>query len=143
MTTVEQNAYIPMHPAELLAEIRAAEARIEHWHALATKGEDMDAVHELADRFSFHPATEITGPTHDLIRAEFRELALRLFDLLPPGRHKELTLTNLQQAMMWANASVAIDSSPGRNFPPRNPHGGRTDFFTRNELDHLAPPAGT
>jgi hypothetical protein len=30
-----------------------------------------------------------------------------LLDLLPPGREKALVLTNLEQAMFWANAAIA------------------------------------
>jgi hypothetical protein len=63
---------------------------------------------ELADRFTFHPAT--TKERQDQ-HASVREACATLADLLngwvPEGREKSLALTNLEQVMFWANAGIA------------------------------------
>lgn len=41
------------------------------------------------------------------IRNEARELAKTIGILTPPSREQALALTNLEQAVMWANAAIA------------------------------------
>lgn len=82
---------------------------------------DYDAV---LDRFAFHPATEVTGPIHDEIRREFAAQAEVVLRLAPPGRHQNLALTALQEAMMWCNAAVACDHPDRDAGTQRNPHSG-------------------
>lgn len=65
---------------------------------------------ELRNRFAYHPATEQTGPMHDEVRARCLELAEALHDMLPPGRHKSMALTSVQEAMWAANAAIACDT---------------------------------
>lgn len=68
---------------------------------------------EILNRFAFHPATEVTGPQHDRVRALFSELATEITQgLVPAGRHQSLALTSLQESMMWCNAAVACDTRP-------------------------------
>lgn len=69
----------------------------------------------LEDVFGFHPATEETGPIHDKIRQDCRELAQRWNLSLADSREKSLALTKLQEAMMFANAAIAIHG-PARVF---------------------------
>jgi len=68
---------------------------------------------EVLNRFTFHPATPVTGPLHDEVRAEFRAMLTKLDGLVPNGRHNSLMLTALQEAMMWANAAIACDTEEG------------------------------
>lgn len=70
--------------------------------------------------FTYHPATPITGPIHDNIRATFRAAAHGLIDLLPEGPDKTLALRKLQEAMWSANACVA--NAQTEDQPARNPH---------------------
>ena len=65
---------------------------------------------EILNRFRFHPATPETGPVHDSVRAVFADTAAFVLDNVPPGRHQSLALTALQEAMLWANTSVACDT---------------------------------
>lgn len=62
---------------------------------------------EINRRFGYHPATPVTGPVFDRNRMRFIDLGLALDDTLPDGREKALAFTALQEALMWANASVA------------------------------------
>lgn len=67
---------------------------------------------EESHRFRFHPATPITGPMHDQVRAAVEALADQLAAIVPAGRHRSCMLTALQEAMMWANAGIACDTDP-------------------------------
>lgn len=65
---------------------------------------------DIISRFSFHPATENTGPKHDRVRTICEILAHNLNDLLPEGREKSLAITHLEEVMMWSNAAIARNS---------------------------------
>lgn len=62
---------------------------------------------ELARRFGFHPATAVTGPVHDKVRLCLQVTAAEVVRLTPAGREQSLAVTALEEAMFWANASVA------------------------------------
>lgn len=64
--------------------------------------------------FGYHAATPETGPMHDEVRQAFNALATRLNNLLPAaaGRETALVVTNLEQAMFWANAGIARHLAP-------------------------------
>lgn len=66
-----------------------------------------DLRERIANDFSFHPATDETGPKHGDVRTFCRELANHLIDLVPPSRELSLALTSLEETMMWANAGIA------------------------------------
>ena len=67
---------------------------------------------EVANRFTFHPATGDKGAAHDHVRQAHLEIGLRMCDMLPESREKALCLTALQESMMWANAAVAAHLPP-------------------------------
>lgn len=66
---------------------------------------------DIENRFGFHKATvegdNATLPTHRDIRLRFREFAEFLDGVLPDGRAKSVTFTELETASMWAHKSVA------------------------------------
>jgi hypothetical protein len=66
----------------------------------------------IDNAFGFHPANDVTRPTHQEFRKAVRAFAHSVVDSLPNSREKSLFLTNLQQAAMWANAAIAINGSP-------------------------------
>lgn len=65
---------------------------------------------EIRDRFSYHPATVITGPLHDKAREKFIEVGDWIVANVPAGERQELAVVQLQQALMWTNAAIAIDT---------------------------------
>jgi hypothetical protein len=89
---------------------------------------------EIENRFGYHRATfpagyapdkgnllsflgsadetgnEATAPTHAAVRRVFMDTAHALVTLVPHGREQALMLTALQEASMWANAGVAMQS---------------------------------
>ncbi|WP_280186016.1 MULTISPECIES: DUF7681 family protein [Nocardia] len=67
-----------------------------------------DSTADIDNRFDFHPATtEERRTEHEDIRAAHKEVAHFIDRTVPPGREKSLALTNLEQAMFWANAAIA------------------------------------
>lgn len=77
---------------------------------------------EVATRFTYHPATPVTGPVHDEVRERFRDLA-EWVTTFPPSRERSLALTELQAAMMWMNAHVAyrLPVQAGHPVPTHRP----------------------
>lgn len=73
----------------------------------------MDSV-ELANRFRYHPPlTLICQQDHERVRELCWELAKHLNAVLPEGREKAVAVTNLEQVMFWANASLARQPQEG------------------------------
>ena len=62
---------------------------------------------EIDNRFGFHKGNTLTGPQHRALRKKFKEFAEHLNDVLPEGRAKFITFTELERCSMWANKSIA------------------------------------
>lgn len=61
----------------------------------------------IQNNFRYHPPKEGQAEKYELIRNEAKHLAELIAGLCPNSREKALALTNLEQATMWANASIA------------------------------------
>ena len=70
--------------------------------------------------FSYHAATEVTGPAHTSIRRVLDETTYHVFLLCGinpletasvPSRELSMFKTKMEEAMMWANAHVARNMS--------------------------------
>ena len=57
--------------------------------------------------FTYHEPKDDQPYRYNKLRAEARELAIHMTQCCPPSRELSLALTNLEQAIMWANASIA------------------------------------
>ena len=65
---------------------------------------------DLKNRFNYHaPPTSMPqiGEAHEAVRNKLFAVACEVVALVPQGRELALALTNLEQAMMWANAGIA------------------------------------
>lgn len=62
---------------------------------------------EIEKRFTYHAPIGDQPVRYGLIRGAGKALAETLCKLCPPSRELSLALTNLEQAIMWANAAVA------------------------------------
>lgn len=70
------------------------------------------SVTDLAKRFTFtEPASEDISDLHDDIREQCLGLAEFFNDKCPAGRELSTAIARVEEAMFWANAAVARNSS--------------------------------
>jgi hypothetical protein len=62
---------------------------------------------ELASRFTYHAPKGDQPQRYEKLRFNGRNLAEMIDELCPESREKSLAMTSLEQAIMWANASIA------------------------------------
>lgn len=69
---------------------------------------------DLANRFSYHkPNTEAKIEAHQTVRNVLLEAADKIVEVTgPPTREQSLAITKLEEAMFWANASIARGDGP-------------------------------
>jgi hypothetical protein len=64
---------------------------------------------ELDKRFKYHAPKGDQASRYEAIRQYGRNFAEELDCRCPDSREKSLALTKLQEAIMWANASIACN----------------------------------
>lgn len=64
---------------------------------------------QIENTFSYHKPFGSQPMRYEAIRAEAKVLAKAIQEACPESREKSLALTNLQQAVMWANAAIALN----------------------------------
>lgn len=62
---------------------------------------------ELMKRFSYHPPNEFQTDRYTTIRDRARAFGQAIIRLTPESREQSLAITKLEEAVMWANASIA------------------------------------
>lgn len=62
---------------------------------------------ELENRFMYHSPKEGQPEKYTAIREKAKELAYLIDAECPNSREKSVAMTNLETAVMWANASIA------------------------------------
>ncbi|GAC43084.1 DUF7681 family protein [Paenibacillus popilliae] len=62
---------------------------------------------QIENNFKYHAPKEGQPEKYTAIRDKAKELAYLIDELAPNSREKSLTMTNLEQAVMWANAAIA------------------------------------
>jgi hypothetical protein len=62
---------------------------------------------EIERNFTYHPPGPGQPETYTRLRGKAKELAYLIAELCPAGRERSLALTQLETAVMWANAAVA------------------------------------
>lgn len=62
---------------------------------------------DLDNRFTYHPPKGDQLERYGMLRAHARALANDIVTRTPKSREQALALTNLEQAMFWANAAIA------------------------------------
>jgi len=66
-------------------------------------------IEQIKDIFTYHKPFGDQPKKYEQLRDEAKTLAILIQELCPESREKSLAITNLQQAIMWANASIAIN----------------------------------
>ena len=64
---------------------------------------------QIENNFKYHSPKEGQPEKYTAIREKAKELAYMIDELCPNSREKSLAITNLEQSVMWANASIAIN----------------------------------
>ncbi len=76
----------------------------------------MSRSEEIDKNFTYHAPFGDQPDRYVMIRAGGHELATLIDKMVPESREKSLAITNLEQAIMWANAAIArneVDISGG------------------------------
>jgi hypothetical protein len=67
---------------------------------------------QLDNIFTYHAPQGTQLERYSAIREIAKSAATTINLMCPESREKALALTNLQQTVMWANASIAINEVP-------------------------------
>lgn len=62
---------------------------------------------EVQTRFTHHAPKAGQPERYSYLRMTARHLAMDIMENVPPSRERSLALTNLEEALMWANAGIA------------------------------------
>lgn len=62
---------------------------------------------DLERRFTYHAPKDNQSMKYAVLRGEAKEFAYLIKVLTPDSREQSLALTNLEQAVFWANAAIA------------------------------------
>ena len=73
---------------------------------------------QIENTFTYHRPSGNQPQRYEEIRSEAKLLACLIQRVCPESREKSLALTNLQQTVMWANASIALNEN---ETPPERP----------------------
>jgi hypothetical protein len=61
----------------------------------------------LDKAFTYHAPKDDQPVRYTSIRADAKVLAENILSACPPSRERSLAMTKLEEAIMWANASIA------------------------------------
>lgn len=61
----------------------------------------------LENNFTYHSPKADQPQRYEDLRGTGKFLALKILDQCPASRERSLALTRLEEAIMWANASIA------------------------------------
>jgi hypothetical protein len=62
---------------------------------------------DLMHRFTYHAPKGNQSAQYEEIRNEARLFAVTISDLCPESRERSLAITRLEEAVFWANSSIA------------------------------------
>lgn len=66
-------------------------------------------VEDLGDIFSYHPPTDEQKAKYMLIRAQAEQFARVILENTPPSADQTAAIRKVREAVMTANAAVALD----------------------------------
>jgi hypothetical protein len=62
---------------------------------------------DLEKRFTYHRPKPDQKERYETIRQRFKDMAYFITENTPSSREQALAMTNLEQCLMWVNASIA------------------------------------
>lgn len=79
---------------------------------------DSEELAVLLDKLDYHaPLTALRKHLHERTREVFKGVTTWVFENTTPGEDQDSALKAIRLAMMWTNASLAIDGPPGELDP--------------------------
>ncbi len=72
---------------------------------------------DIDNTFTYHAPFGDQADRYERIRKAAKDLAITMERACPESRELLLALTAVQQAVMWANASIAINEKPPGTVP--------------------------
>ena len=69
----------------------------------------------IENRFTYHAPFGDQTERYQGIRDLAKKLAYMILEKTPDSREQSLALTNLEQAMFWANAAIARNENPAQS----------------------------
>lgn len=66
---------------------------------------------DLDNVFTYHPPFGNQAERYEALRNSARNFAWTVQNFTPESREQSVALTNIQQAVMWANAAIAINET--------------------------------
>jgi hypothetical protein len=64
---------------------------------------------QVEQAFRYHPPQGDQAQRYESLRGLARDLAIKIIHSTPTGRNQSLALTKLQEAVMHANAAIAVN----------------------------------
>jgi hypothetical protein len=64
---------------------------------------------QIDNTFNYHAPFGDQAERYQKLRLQARNFAYAIQEACPESREKSLAITSLQQTIMWANASIAIN----------------------------------
>lgn len=65
------------------------------------------ANNQIENNFKYHAPKDGQPEKYEYLRASAKRFAYEIDNLCPGSREKSLAMTKLEEAVMWANASIA------------------------------------
>lgn len=62
---------------------------------------------QIENNFKYHSPKNGQAEKYEAIRTKAKDLAYLIDDMCPNSREKSIAMTELETAVMWANASIA------------------------------------
>lgn len=69
----------------------------------------------IENRFTYHAPFGDQTERYQEIRDLAKKLAYMILEKTPDSREQSLALTNLEQAVFWANAAIARNENPAQS----------------------------
>lgn len=76
----------------------------EHTHKITLQND------KIENTFSYHEPTGEQPGKYGMVRLVAKSLAYTIENNVPDSREKSLALTKLEEAVMWANKGIAINT---------------------------------
>jgi len=77
-------------------------------------GQSTDAkllAERIENNFTYHPPQDVQAKKYIRIREIAKQLALGIAEMCPDSRERSVALTKVEEAVMWANASIARNNA--------------------------------